>query len=174
MGFTEGEKLKKSLITLIVTLLIGIVAGVFGTLYLPGYVQPYLPAWMGGNTVTVKGTVVAKQKKENSLLLTVETPDGVLLATFTDKIDEINLLIDVKDTIVFTLPKYQPFIEDPRIVQVTRGDQQVAAPAPAPAPAENPKVEAPKEVKPKPKHRQKPPVVVPAPKSRITGTGSEV
>ncbi|MDH4164775.1 MAG: hypothetical protein OEW15_19110, partial [Nitrospirota bacterium] len=58
------------------------------------------------------------------LLLTVGTTDGVLLATFTRKVDEINLLVNEKDAIEFTLPKYLPFIEDPKIVRVSRGQSK--------------------------------------------------
>lgn len=151
----------KSFIT---PLLIGIIAGILGTVYLPGYVRPSLPEWIAGKTVVVKGTVEAKQKKENTLLLTVETPEGVLLATFTSKVDEINLLINVKDSIEFTLPKYMPFIEDPKIIRVARGEETVSS---ATATAEKPKEQTVKEAKPK---QQKPAAVVPAPGSRSTGT----
>ena len=150
--------------SLIVPLLIGIIAGILGTVFLPGYVRPYLPEWIAGKTVVVKGTVEAKQKKDSALLLTVETSDGVLLATFTRKVDEINMLIDVKDAIEFTLPKYLPFIEDPKIVRVVRGGQ----PGAGMGPAEKPKEQKGKEAK--PQQRQKPAAVVPAPASGSTGT----
>ncbi|MDH4164430.1 MAG: hypothetical protein OEW15_17340, partial [Nitrospirota bacterium] len=94
--------------SLIAALLIGIVAGILGTVFVPGYLRPYLPEWIAGKTVVVKGIVEAKQKKEKALLLTVGTTDGVLLATFTRKVDEINLLVNEKDAIEFTLPKYLP------------------------------------------------------------------
>jgi hypothetical protein len=145
-------------------LLVGIVVGVLGTIYLPGYVRPYLPEWIAGKTVVVKGTVEAKQKKDNVLLLTVETPQGVLLATFKRKVDEINLLINEKDSIEFTLPKYAPFIEDPRIVRVVKGQQAVPEPVPAAVPKAQPAKE------PKPRRQEKQPVAAPAPASGLTGT----
>ncbi len=144
-------------------LLVGIVAGVLGTIYLPGYARPYLPDWIMGKTTVVKGTIEAKQKKENVLLLTVGTPEGVLLATFRKKVDEINLLVNEKDTIDFTLPKYMPFIEDPKIVRVIKGQQAVPEPAPPAAPKEQAAREA------KPRHQEKQPAA-PAPASGPAGT----
>jgi hypothetical protein len=137
--------------------LFGLVLGILGTIFLPNYVRPYIPEWAMGKTVVVKGTVAAKQKKENILLLNVTTPEGALLATFTKKVDEINLLINEKDTIEFTLPKYMPFIEDPKIIRVVK--EQPASPEPAPV--VKPKEQSPKDVK--PRRQEKPPAAAPAP-----------
>jgi hypothetical protein len=114
-----------------VPLIVGLVLGIVGTIFLPGYVRPYIPEWAMGKAMVVKGTIVAKQKKEHSLLLTVNTADGALLATFTKKVDEISLLVNEKDVIEFTLPKYAPLIDDPKIVRIVK--EQPAAPEPAPA-----------------------------------------
>jgi hypothetical protein len=133
-----------------VPFVIGLVLGILGTIYLPGYVRPYIPEWAMGNTTVVKGTVAAKQKKENTLLLTVNTPEGALLATFTRKVDEISLLVNVKDAIEFTLPKYSPLIEDPRIIRIVK-DQQAA---PEPAPAAKPAEKSAKEAKPRQQEKQ--------------------
>ncbi len=135
-----------------VPFIFGVLLGILGTVFLPNYVRPHLPEWvMGKPGVVVKGTVTAKQKKENVLLLTVDTPDGVLLATFNKKVDEVNLLINEKDSLEFVLPKYIPFIEDPKIIRV--GKEQQAAPAPAPEvrPAEK---KGTKEVKPARREKQ--------------------
>ncbi len=110
-----------------VPFVLGLVLGILAVVFLPGYVRPYIPDWAAGKTTVVKGTVTAKQKKDAALLLTVDTPDGVLLATFTRKVDEINLLVNEKDTLEFTLAKYTPFIDDPKIVRVAK--EQQAAPA---------------------------------------------
>jgi hypothetical protein len=138
--------------------LIGLALGIAGTVYLPGTVRPYLPQWVMGKTIVVKGAVAAKQKKENVLLLTVETPEGVLLATFTRKVDEINLLINEKDSIEFTLPKYMPFIDDPQIIRVVKEQQ----PAPAPAPAAKPKEQSTREGKPRQQVRSQAAVTAPS------------
>jgi len=120
----------------------GLILGIVGTIFLPGYVRPYIPDWAMGNAAVIKGTVAAKQKKENALLLTVNTPEGALLATFKRKVDEISLLVNEKDVIEFTLPKYAPLIDDPRIIRVVK--EQQAAPEPVARPAEK----STKEVKP--------------------------
>jgi hypothetical protein len=111
----------------------GIILGIVCMIYLPKYVRPYLPEFVVGKETVVKGTVEAKEKKGDALLLTVSTPEGALLATFNKKADEINLLINEKDEIQFALPKYMPFINDPKIIRVVK--EQQAAPAPAETPA---------------------------------------
>jgi hypothetical protein len=135
--------------TIAVPFFVGLVVGVLATVFLPGYVRPYLPQWVMGKTIVVKGTITAKQKKEKVLLLTVDTPEGVMLATFKKKVDEINLLINEKDTIDLTVPKYMPFIDDPKIVRVVKEQQAV----PEPAPAARPREQGIKEGKPKPQDR---------------------
>ncbi len=135
----------------------GLLLGILGTIFLPNYARPYIPEWITGKTIVVKGTVTAKQKKDNVLLLTVDTPEGVLLATFKKKVDEINLLINEKDAIEFTLPKYMPFIDDPKIIRVVK--EQPAAPEPAPE--AKPAEKGAKEIK--PRRQEKPKAVAPAP-----------
>jgi hypothetical protein len=135
----------------------GLVLGILGMVFLPNYVRPYIPEWITGKTIVVKGTVAAKQKKENVLLLTVDTPEGVLLATFKKKVDEINLLINEKDVIEFTLPKYMPFIDDPKIIRVVKEQQA----APEPAPEAKPEEKSTKQVK--PKKQEKPQAAAPVP-----------
>ena len=136
----------------------GLVLGILGAIFLPNYARPYIPEWVTGKAVVVvKGTVTAKQKKENALLLTVDTPDGVLLATFNRKIDEINLLINEKDSLEFNLPRYTPFIDDPKIIRVVKEQQA----APGPAPEAKPAGKSTKEVK--PRRQEKPQAAPPAP-----------
>jgi hypothetical protein len=142
----------------LVPFVLGLVLGVLGAVFLPNYARPYIPAWMTGKpVVVVKGIVMAKQKKENALLLTVNTHDGALLATFKQKVDEVNLLVNEKDAIEFTLPKYTPFIDDPKIIRVEKEQQA----APGPAPEARPAGKSTKEVK--PKGQEKPQAAPPAP-----------
>ena len=119
-------------------LIIGIVLGVLGTVYLPRYVRPYLPASiiMGKETV-VAGTVTAKQRKDQSLLLTINTPQGAVLMTVTKNVDEVDLLVGENNTIEFTLQKYSPFVENPRITRVLRDVQ-----SPSPEPSKTPEAPA--------------------------------
>ena len=114
----------------------GLVLGIAGTIFLPNYVRPYIPEWVMGKATVVKGTVTAKQKKEKVLLLTLNTPEGALLATFNKKADEVNLLVNEKDTLEFTLPKYTPFVEDPNIIRITKEQQPAPEPAAVASPAE--------------------------------------
>jgi hypothetical protein len=134
----------------------GLALGIAGTLYLPSYVRPYIPDWVLGKATVVKGTITAKQKKENVLLLTVNTPEGALLATFTKKVDEVSLLVNEKDIIEFTLPKYAPFIDDPNIVRITKEQQAAPEPAPVAGPAEKSTKEG------KPRQQGKPQAAAPA------------
>ncbi len=134
----------------------GLVLGIAGTIYLPNYVRSYLPEWAIGKATVVKGTVTAKQKKEKVLLLTVNTPEGALLATFNKKVDEISLLVNEKDIIEFTLPKYTPFVEDPKIIRITKEQQAAPEPAPVAMPAEKSTKEG------KPQRQGKPQAVAPA------------
>lgn len=146
----------------------GLVLGVLGTVFLPAYVRPHLPEWVAGSSVVVTGTVAAKQKKDASLLLTVETPEGVLLATFRKKVDEIDLLISATDTIEFNLTRYKPFVDDPRIVRVAKGKQGVTVPAAAEKQESGKKEEKP--VKKDGKPQTATPAPEPAPVSQATGT----
>ncbi|MBI2369318.1 MAG: hypothetical protein HYV08_03620 [Deltaproteobacteria bacterium] len=63
---------------------------------------------------------MAKQREEDRLLLTVLTPRGAILATFRQKVAEIDLLVDVGDTLTLGLPRYEPFLADPRIERVRK------------------------------------------------------
>lgn len=114
-----------------VPFIVGLVLGVLAAVFLPDYARPYFPSWLMVKATVVKGTVIAKQKKDNVLLLTVNTPQGELLASFKKKVDEITLLVNEKDVIEFTLPKYTPFIDDPQIIRVVK--EQPAPPEPEPA-----------------------------------------
>jgi len=112
-----------------VPFVIGIVLGVLAAVYVPGYVRPYLPDWLVGRGTVVTGTIAAKQRKDRTLLLTINTQQGAVLATFTRKVDEVDLLVGEGNTLEFSLTTYSPFIEDPRITRVIK-----AAQAPLPEP----------------------------------------
>lgn len=122
----------------IVPFVFGLVLGILCMIYLPKYVRPYLPESLVGKETVVKGSVEAKEKKGDALLLTVSTPEGALLATFMKKADGVNLLINEKDEVYFILPKYMPFIDDPKIIRVVKQQQAVPAPAEAPTASARP------------------------------------
>jgi hypothetical protein len=137
----------------------GLALGVLCTIFLPKYVRPYLPELVVGKETVVKGTVLAKEKKGTALLLTVNTSRGALLATFTKKGDEVNLLVNEKDDVEFTLEKYKPFIDDPNITRVVKAEQ-ISPPEPekaSVAPAKS-AGKITKEVKPRTQGKPSPPV----------------
>jgi hypothetical protein len=127
------------------TLVVGIALGAAGMFYGPRYLSPYLPGSLGGSAVTVEGTVLQKQKRDGSLLLTVNTSRGALLATIKKKVDEVNLLVSRGDRIDFVLKTYRPFIEDPVIKRVVKAEPEAMPGTPAEAMPVGP---PPKEAKP--------------------------
>jgi hypothetical protein len=144
-----------------VPFIFGLVMGILCTIYLPGYVRPYLPDALVGKDIVVKGTVAAKEKKGEDLLLTVSTPEGALLATFKKKAAEVNLLINEKDEVQFVLPKYMPFIEDPKIIRVVK--EQQAVPASVEAAAAPARREGKNTQEMKPRKQMRPQTAVPTP-----------
>jgi hypothetical protein len=105
---------------LIVTLLVGAVLGVAGMVYGPPIVDPYLPKDLRIRARVVEGQVTNKQREPNRLLLKIQTEQGVMLAAFTKRVAEIDLLIEPGDTIALGLRSDQPFVDDPQIERVKR------------------------------------------------------
>ena len=91
----------------------GLAIGVIGTVLAPRFLGPYLPRAIRGKAEPVEGTVVAKQREPERLLLTVLTPQGALLATFKERVAETALLVEVGDSVTLILPRYEPFVEGP-------------------------------------------------------------
>ena len=109
--------------------LLGIGVGVAGTMLVPPAVEPYLPD-LPGRSPLVEGRVLKKQREPDRVLLKVHTEHGSVLATFTRRVAEIDLLVDQGDLIVLRLTRGRPFVEDPTLERV-RGP---ASPAPAGGP----------------------------------------
>lgn len=109
---------------LLLILVIGVALGVSGTYLAPDYILPYLPEVLKGKSVTVEGKVIEKELKQASLLLTINTNQGALLATFKKKVEQIGLLVNKGDIIEFVIRKYEPFVEDPVIRRVKKGETQ--------------------------------------------------
>ena len=113
--------MKGTLIFLI--FLVGIAVGIGGTMVAPDMVGPYLPAALKVNkTVTVEGEVIRKVREGDHLLLTVQTTQGTVLATFRKKVAEIELLVQQGDTLTLTVSRYEPFVSDPAIERVRKQD----------------------------------------------------
>lgn len=134
LGLEERPKKVKGGLSFIV-FLIGIAIGVTGTLLAPRYVSPYLPAGLGGGGETLQGPVLGKRQEEGRLLLTVDALQGAVLATFSERVAEIDLLVDVGDTITLSVTGYEPFIDDPVFRGIRKATQTpVAAQPPATEP----------------------------------------
>ena len=120
--------------------LLGIVLGVAGSLAWPRFVSPHLPAGLGPSTEAVDGAVLRKMREDDGrLLLTIETDRGAVLAIFTAKVPEIDILVEEGDAVTLALPAYEPFVENPAIRGVRKGAASGAtAPSPFAAPAEHP------------------------------------
>ena len=105
---------------LIVTLLVGAALGVAATVYVPGYVDPYLPKELRLRARVVEGQVIQKQRDGDRVLVKVQTDQGVILAAFTKRVAEIDLLVEPGATIALSLPNDQPVVDDPAIERVKR------------------------------------------------------
>ncbi len=93
----------------------------------PNFVDPYIPEGIKSKGEVVEGVVVAKQRKQDWLLITINTPQGAILATFKTKVEEIELLVERGDIIGLAHRRYEPFIEDPVIKRVKKEIFQIQA-----------------------------------------------
>lgn len=105
--------------------LLGIAVGAAGAIWLPDLVGPRLPAGLGGGGEVVEGPVLAKKREDQRLLLTVDTGKGAMLASFTARVPEIDLLVGEGDTVSLGVSRYRPFVEDPSF----EGVRKVPVPA---------------------------------------------
>ena len=122
---------------IVLILLVGIALGVAGTIVAPDVAGPYLPeGFRVPKAETIDGEVVRKQREGVRLLLTVQTSQGAVLATFKKKVAEIDLLIQQGDTVTLALSRYEPFVEDPAIERVRKQEPtprpKTNVPSPAP------------------------------------------
>lgn len=105
---------------LVVTFLIGLVLGAVGVIVAQPFLGTNLSQAVRGKAKTVSGPVTAKRLGEDRLLLTVVTPEGATLATFTKRVNEIDLLVEAGDTLTLSMPEYDPFLRDPDIERVVK------------------------------------------------------
>ncbi len=121
--------MKGKLLMLVLGLVLGVAAGVL----VPRFAGPLLPAGLRGGE-DVEGVVVKRQRDEGRLLLTINTAQGAALATFTEKVAEIDLLVEEGDTVTLGLGAYEPFVDDPPIRAVRKAENADPAPVSAAAP----------------------------------------
>lgn len=101
-------------------LVVGVALGVAGTLLLPRYIDPLLPAGLRGAGELVDGVVLDMRRDGDKLLITVNTEKGAVLATFTRRVPEVELLVGGGDTLTLGLARYAPFVDDPSIAAVRK------------------------------------------------------
>ena len=107
----------------ILTFAAGIALGAGGMIYGPELVAPYLPDLpeaLQRKIPTLEGTVLVKKREGDRLLLTIQTQEGSILATFKEKVVETEVLISEGDLITLVLRQYEPFVEDPVIGRVRK------------------------------------------------------
>ena len=115
-------------IILIGAFLVGVVVGVGVANHGPALIAPYLPKAGGGSGEHIEGQVVRKQREGNRLLVKVSTAQGPMLVTFTQKVADLDVLMDPGDTVTLLIPHYATFVEDPVF-------ERIKEPSPARAPA---------------------------------------
>src|SRR5260370_14296638 len=83
---------------------IGIVLGGGAMTKGPALVAPYLPKSISGQSERIDGEVVRKQREGNRLLVKVATAQGPMLVTFTQKVAELDLLLEPGDRVELLTP----------------------------------------------------------------------
>src|SRR3989442_12456368 len=97
------------------SLLVGFVIGVGGPVCFPPPIEPYLVSALRAPRRSVEGQVIGKQREQGHVLLKVQTEEALILATFTKKVPEIDLLVEQGDSISLALANTGPFVDDPVI-----------------------------------------------------------
>lgn len=119
----------------ILILLLGMGLGVGGTIWTPRLAGQYTPEFLRAKREVVEGEVERKLKDQDRVLLTVQTPQGAILATFKKRAVEIDLLVQKGDMLTLALRRYEPFVEDPVIERVRKSEAGPRPTAGEPAPS---------------------------------------
>ena len=100
------------------TFLVGLAVGFGAANRGPALIAPYLPKAGSGSGQRIEGQVVRKQRDGNRLLVKVTTAQGPMLVTFTQKVADLDVLLDPGDTVILVIPGYATFVEDPLLERV--------------------------------------------------------
>src|SRR5438477_2680488 len=103
---------------LVGTLLVGVAVGFGAATRGPALIAPYLPQVGGGSGEHIEGQVIRKQRDGNRLLVKISTAKGPMLVTFTQKVADLEVLLDAGDTVTLVTPAYATFVEDPTLERV--------------------------------------------------------
>ena len=110
-GWRHGHRLR--------VLLIGVVLGIGLALVVGRVAGPYFSEVFSFGP-GLEGEVVDKELEAERLLLRVSTAQGVLVAVFTQNINEIDMLVDRGDIVALSIDRYEPFVDNPGIESVQR------------------------------------------------------
>lgn len=80
----------------------------------------YLPRRIAGPSERIEGDVVRKQRESDRLLLKIATAQGPMLVTFTQKVAELDVLLEPGDTVTLMTRGYATFVQDPELERVKR------------------------------------------------------
>jgi hypothetical protein len=115
------------------TLLVGVAVGVGVANKGQELIAPYMPKAVSGAGNHIEGQVVRKQRDGNRLLVKVATAQGPMLVTFTQKVADLDVLLDSGDTVTLLTSGYATFVDDPILERVKEPDRgQPPAPPSAP------------------------------------------
>ena len=108
---------------------LGLLAGAVGVVVAPSWWKSLVPdsLFPGGSMESV---VLGKSQEDGRLLLKLETEGGVLLATYTERVEEIDLLVEEGDRVTLRVAQYQPFLTDPRLDRVVKPEVENPPPPP--------------------------------------------
>jgi len=120
-------------VILIGTFLVGAVVGVGLANRGPALIAPYLPKGVSGPGERIEGQVVRKQRDGNRLLVKISTAQGPMLVTFTQKVADLDVLLDAGDTVTLVTPGYATFVDDP-ILERVKQPARTQAPSPPSTP----------------------------------------
>jgi hypothetical protein len=118
-------------IVLVGTFLVGVVVGVGLANRGPALIAPYLPKAVSGPGEHIEGQVVRKQRDGNRLLVKISTAQGPMLVTFTQKVADLDVLLDAGDTVTLVIPAYATFVDDPILERVKEPAGAQASPPPS-------------------------------------------
>lgn len=99
----------------------GLVLGIAGTIFVPVLLAQYLPSVFQSDREILTGPVMAEELDGDRLLLTVHAEPGAFIASFTERVSEISMLVEVGDTVSLAVSDYEPFIENPDFEGVRKG-----------------------------------------------------
>ncbi len=119
---------------LICTFLVGAIVG--GGLANRGstLIASYLPKAVSRAGEHIEGQVVRKQRDGNRLLVKITTAQGPMLVTFTQKVADLDVLLDAGDMVTLVTPGYATFVDDP-ILERVKEPARAQAPLPPSSPS---------------------------------------